>query len=258
MFILGNRDINKLRFRSELSDAAMREQPDVPYGMPRTTTGYVAFLAARAAATNRALSCAPSSASGGAGGAAAAASLSAAEYDELNTRANRLRWILEKTMGAEGNFEHRQAELAALAAADGAAAAAIGDEAVVASFLNEVGDEGVTLALLRHGQLAYVHGVTLYVHGGLVASSYAAFATTHVTASPLGFEDTGGRPLADGAMESCVGVVPGQPGRHGGGVADWVGALNGWFRQAVEDSVAGAQPNTELLQQYVSYGKRRF
>jgi hypothetical protein len=37
-----------------------------------------------------------------------------------------------------------------------------------------------------------------------------------------------------------------------------VGALNGWFRQAVEDSVAGAQPNTELLQQYVSYGKRRF
>ncbi len=55
----------------------------------------------------------------------------------LNTMANRLRWILDCTMGSVGDFEYRRSELALL---EGKSRGDVPDADVVASFYNSVAD----------------------------------------------------------------------------------------------------------------------
>jgi hypothetical protein len=83
------------------------------------------------------------------------------------TRAELLRWIFERTMGASRAFEHRASELASTAApAD--------DDAVVDSFIADVAPGGLGRAYLEACRLGYRHGATLFVHGGVSARNLGA------------------------------------------------------------------------------------
>jgi hypothetical protein len=89
---------------------------------------------------------------------------------ELNVRGPRaalLRTILHQTMGAPRAFDHRASELAEEGRPHD-------DEAVAASYVAEVGPGGELRAYLEVAQLAYREGVTLFVHGGVTAESFAA------------------------------------------------------------------------------------
>ena len=64
---------------------------------------------------------------------------------EYNTLPNRIRWMLKETMGADGEFERRRAELAEM----GAEPTPVSDDAVASSFVNSVRLGGFMYELLR-------------------------------------------------------------------------------------------------------------
>jgi hypothetical protein len=79
-------------------------------------------------------------------------------------RAALLKFIFQHTMGASEAFRHRAAELAAEGLPSG-------DAAVVDSLLADLGPGGDLAAYLAEVQLAYRHGETLFLHGGLTEES---------------------------------------------------------------------------------------
>jgi hypothetical protein len=101
-----------------------------------------------------------------------------------------LKWIFENTMGARGAFEFRRAELARTGEP-------VGEDAVVDSFLDDLGPGGELRDYLSACQLVHREGNTLFVHGGV--------------------------------HEDSLGVVPAR-GRVEG-VDAWSEALNGWYRE---------------------------
>merc|ERR1712224_532747 len=87
----------------------------------------------------------------------------------MDTKENRLHWMLCHTLGCPSTFEHRRTELAEI---QGAVCSSITNEEVVQSFVDSVEDEeGAVTAYLRHAQLAAVVGDTLYVHGAAEPSA---------------------------------------------------------------------------------------
>jgi hypothetical protein len=138
--LVGNRDANKLRFLSELTEQDLLGcLPPVPAGVTgagKDCRQYIKELAVKQ------------------GVAPNADEVNEDQIIQLNTMANRLRWILDCTMGSVGDFEFRRQELALLA---GSAVSDISDEAVVASFYGSVADEdGFMRQYLQLGQLAVV------------------------------------------------------------------------------------------------------
>jgi hypothetical protein len=109
-----------------------------------------------------------------------------------------LRWILDNTMGARGAFDFRRAELARTDAA-------VSEEDVVASFLEDLGPGGMLRDFLTACQLAHRIGNTLFVHGGL--------------------------------HEDSLGMVPSRGPVEG--VDAWTEALNGWYREQLAAFVEG-------------------
>ena len=89
------------------------------------------------------------------------------ELEVSGVRAELLRTIFQKTMGAPRAFEHRASELAE----EGRPHA---DKDVAASFVEDVREGGDLRAYLHAAQLAYRNGATLFVHGGVNAESFAA------------------------------------------------------------------------------------
>eukprot|EP00927_Polykrikos_kofoidii_P076542 TRINITY_DN73612_c0_g1_i1.p1 TRINITY_DN73612_c0_g1~~TRINITY_DN73612_c0_g1_i1.p1 ORF type:complete len:510 (+),score=95.82 TRINITY_DN73612_c0_g1_i1:179-1708(+) len=153
VFLLaGNRDINKLRFTAELAE----DDIDVPQPVP---------LYPRAPAQLPLRSFLEK--------AAAASGLDNAEA--ANTKANRLRWILDHTMTATGAFEFRRQELAFLQSQTSAGEngcsdgnVEVDDDKVVDSFLGSVArEDGFVWRYLAHSQFALLLGNTLFVHGGI-------------------------------------------------------------------------------------------
>lgn len=109
-----------------------------------------------------------------------------------------LRWIFENTMGARDAFGFRWTELAR-------ADASVSEEDVVASFLEDLGPQGLMREYLAACQLAHRIGNTLFVHGGV--------------------------------HEHSLGVVP--TGGRVEGVDAWVEALNHWYREQMEAFIEG-------------------
>ena len=108
--LIGNRDANKLRFATELSRAALDRplrETRAPFWLPPSATARAFLRELARDGDTRASSDACSS--NGHGGDGEDARIAA-----LNTRANRLRFILERTMGCPHTFEHRRRELCAL------------------------------------------------------------------------------------------------------------------------------------------------
>lgn len=189
--VLGNRDINKMRLTSELapselSDDALNRVPG-PYWVPEakrvSPAKYLRSMVAKQLQK-------------------AETEVTPAEVRAANTPASRLRWMLKDTMGADGEFERRQAELSMIVN-DGTA---IGDAEVVASFVESVQPGGFMYEYLHEGVLAARIGDALYMHGGIVGN-YHGGATT------------------------CLGHVPAYRGGEEHQYADvdsWVAALNAW------------------------------
>ena len=189
--LVGNRDVNKLRFTSELD-------PEVVAATTAAASGE-----ASAALTDRTYPYWVEAAKR----VTPAAFLQTRQLE--NTRANRLRWMLTETMGADGTFEQRRRELAAVAGSDDAAA--ITDDAVVDSFVQSVTPEeadpskAVMRTFLEHGQLAVVLGPHLFVHGA-------------VTPDALGRV-----PDVDGPLDR---------------VDAWAEALNAWMQRQLREHAA--------------------
>jgi hypothetical protein len=121
------------------------------------------------------------------------------------SRGDLLRWIFAHTMGASKAFAYRAAELAA----DGQPA---DDDAVVHSFLDDLGPGGPLRAYLGECRLGFRAGATLFLHGGVTADNF--------------------------------GVVPGAPATAT--VDDWLAALNRFYRDELAAFAAGREP-TELI-----------
>jgi hypothetical protein len=202
VLLLGNRDINKMRFTSELhSDeiAAVHDVPgpfwvDADQRVP--PLDFVKQAAAKAE------------------GLQSIDQVDAPMLERYNTKANRLRWMLKDTMGADGEFEFRRTELRLLGGSD-----EVSDDDVVRSFEESVGvgDENWMRQYLELGQMAWLHRSSLFVHGGVVAC-------------------TGDK--ASGVTEtSCIGHVPGRAlleVNDRATLQTWVDELNAWAALQIE------------------------
>lgn len=203
--LVGNRDQNKLRFLSELTVQDLHACiPPLPAGVTGAGKDCRQYLKELAVAQ---------------GAAKTAEEVTDDVITLLNTMPNRLRWILDCTMGSVGDFEYRRKEMAMLS--EGRLSVGdIDDDAVVASFYESVAHEdGFMRQYMLLGQLAVTLDNTLYVHGGV----YGVFEKSR-------------------GVESCVGLVP-----NGNDLASqlvvedrdgWVEQLNRWMRSQVDSIIA--------------------
>ena len=145
--IIGNRDGNKIRLCSELAQECIDDKdvltdPEYPYWETEKNRKNTpaAFYA---------------------------------KNNFENTAANRLRWILKHSMGADGAFDRRRKELAKIG---NCAETDISDDAVVKSYKDECDPNATStpnepgnfmLQYLRAAKEAYVFGATIFVHGAL-------------------------------------------------------------------------------------------
>ena len=180
--IIGNRDANKMRLCSELhkdclDDPKVLTDASFPYWVEEGKRVTPQMFLDKNDAAN--------------GGSA-------------NTAANRLRWMLKDTMGADGAFDRRREELSII---KNCKKEEIPDYAVVESYLHQSdpkSKENFMLQYLQKGKLAYVFGCTMFVHGGLSVQN--------------------------------IGTVPGKKNIETS-VQGWVKELNAWAQKEVTDFV---------------------
>ena len=141
--LVGNRDLNKIRFTAELSEADMeRDIDDIPspHWDPSAPT-LRTYL--EEVATTRGM----------------------ASAENVNTRVERLRYMLKHTLGCPDTFEFRRQELAILNECE---VKDISDEQVCDNFIHEVEHEDGSLRqYLENANVAAVVGNTLFVHGAV-------------------------------------------------------------------------------------------
>lgn len=160
VFLMGNRDLNKVRLHVELSPEAMASQPPPA----RDGTTYAAFLA---------------------------------ERGRTDSRATRLIWVFDKTMGATGTFEKRHLRIALDLDRD---PTGVPEEMVVDSFLSDLQRHRRMGRYLSRGKLAFLDGDTLYTHASLKKEGFL--------------------------------TIPGRPSKSKS-VRAWVDELNPWYDEAI-------------------------
>ncbi|NJN82646.1 MAG: hypothetical protein HC802_10495 [Caldilineaceae bacterium] len=145
--LVGNRDLNKLRFTAELSDADMaRPLSEIPppHWDPKAPS-LLEYLKIKweLLETNG----------------------EKVPLEALNTRVNRLKYLLEHTLGCPKTFEFRRQELAMLR---DIAPNSVSDNEIVDSFLQEVkNQDGSLRQYLECANVAVVIGNTLFCHGAV-------------------------------------------------------------------------------------------
>jgi hypothetical protein len=170
ILIMGNRDINKMRWTSELAQTEIDNLDSVPgpYWVKKesqvTPKQFIQKIADQTKVPVQA----------------------------ANTVANRIKWMLDTTMGAAGDFERRRQELSIITNN----VKPITDEQVAKSYMDSVLPNGEMYEFLSLGQLAFIHEGTLFVHGGVTKSN--------------------------------IGYVPFDSVNYNN-VAEWVEALNKWY-----------------------------
>lgn len=206
VLLLGNRDINKMRLTSELHATEIDAVRDLPGPFWVDATKRVPPLEFVKQAAVRAE------------GVQSIDQVDHTMLERYNTKANRLRWMLKDTMGADREFEFRRAELQLLGGVN-----EVSDDEVVRSFEASVGvgpdceGEDWLRQYLELGQLAWLNRNSLFVHGGVVACS-------------------GDR--ASGVTETtCIGHIPGRPVQEvhdRKSMQNWVDELNAWADLQIE------------------------
>ncbi|KAL7451265.1 hypothetical protein ACHAWC_003088 [Mediolabrus comicus] len=228
--LVGNRDLNKLRFSSELSDDDMRrplEDIKRPFWDPKAKS-YKEHLEEiiQSDATN----------SGD------------CTLDQLNTKVERLRWMLKHTLGCPETFEFRREEVAILEQIYGSYppnfseshdsspihsfpfnsdATKVTDENVVNSFEYEINHpEGSLRQYLHHASIAAIVGNTIFVHGAIdrltmrfVPAKESKFELP--TSPPPSFTEPSIVNIKDGTMIEDV---------H-----EWVKSLNAYLHDGLKD-----------------------
>lgn len=189
VLIAGNRDINKIRLSEELSEEALKAVVACPSFVPEKAR--VDSLAYAPKSLRESL------------GVDKDHPLDQAHVEAFHsTRAGRLRWILDNTMGSAGEFENRRKELSEIA---GKPTGSVTDDDVVESFLESIRPGGAVLEYLARARLVARVGDVLFVHGGLF--------------NPTEFEG------------DCVGLVPNRDGPRITDIGAWIEALNAWFQE---------------------------
>ncbi|CAE7226602.1 unnamed protein product, partial [Symbiodinium pilosum] len=191
--LAGNRDLNKLRFPAELAEDDIDVPQPVPlYPRAPPQVSLRSFLEKQLEGED-----------------------AGKTVDDVNTQANRLRWILDHTMTATGAFELRRQEMAILSGKD---AWAVSDDEVVSSFLESVSQEdGLVWEYLIHSSLLVVIGDCLFVHGGLPKDAINWIPSMDM------------RYLQPDEGATCGGK------RVEGALQDWVGAMNDFLQEGLRD-----------------------
>jgi len=231
--LVGNRDLNKIRFSSELSDDDM-ERPIEDIKRP--------FWDSNAKSYKEHLEEVKQT---------HAATKSDCTLDDLNTKTERLRWMLKHTLGCPDTFEFRREEIAYLDKIYGSYpptcethesspvptvlhrtndvdvdTTKVTDEDVVESFNYEINhSEGSLRQYLHHASIASIIGNTIFVHGAIdrltmrfVPSKYSKFDLP--TSPPPSFAEPS-IDIADGMMIDDV---------H-----EWVQSLNEYLHDGLKD-----------------------
>jgi hypothetical protein len=191
--LVGNRDLNKLRLTAELSEADMARPVDdipPPHWDPKAPS-WREYLEEKL--KERDPKC--------------------KSWKELNTRVNRLQYLLQHTLGCPHTFEFRRQELALLQGVD---ESAIFDDAVVESFLREVEHpEGSLRQYLECASVAVVLGNTLFCHGAVDINTMG-----FVPRDDTKFENPPSKPPPKAMIDN---------------VHEWVDALNAHLKKGLED-----------------------
>ena len=209
--LMGNRDINKMRLSAELGLSSAeggayppdwlpaRAHPGVYWRQGGARASPHDWLAAQPAGPRRA-----------------------------DSRANRLRWMLEDNMGSPRAFEGRRAELAVASSSSASSSSAVSDAAVLESYVASLRPGGAMRSYLQQAQLAVLVGETLFVHGGLRPDT--------IGVAPGVAPATGGDVNGDDG-----GVVDGGGGTlRVGSVGEWVEAMNAFAASQVAEWCADA------------------
>jgi len=188
--LVGNRDLNKLRFSAELADDDMNrpmEEIPPPHWDPKAPS-LLEYLTKKA--TEQSIS-----------------------VDQLNTRVNRLHYMLEHTLGCPKTFDFRRQELAILR---NVPSTIISDEDILQSFLDEVEKaEGSLRQYLECANVAVILGNTLFCHGAVDANTMK-----FVPRDDTKFENPLCQPPAKTMIESA---------------RDWTLALNQYLKVGLQD-----------------------
>eukprot|EP00927_Polykrikos_kofoidii_P028680 TRINITY_DN24981_c0_g1_i1.p1 TRINITY_DN24981_c0_g1~~TRINITY_DN24981_c0_g1_i1.p1 ORF type:complete len:899 (+),score=142.92 TRINITY_DN24981_c0_g1_i1:123-2819(+) len=194
--ILGNRDINKIRWTAELADSEIERVSKVPaaFWLPErsrlTALQYLTKLAAREEGVD-------------------ATMVTEEMIKERNTKANRLRYLLDTDMGSAGDFEFRRQELAHLNEIE---PENVSDEAVVESYEASLREGGLMSRYLFCAQLGVLLGPSLFVHGQIIGTGFPKEQVR-------GADDTG--------LAWSIGVVP-DDDAFIDDVREWLRRLNSW------------------------------
>ncbi|CAJ1356706.1 unnamed protein product [Effrenium voratum] len=163
--LLGNRDINKMRYTSEFTDDEVaRMSPDSPaaFWVPedkRTSPWeFISSLAAHAEGKDDAL-------------------LTVEEIRSYCTKANLMRYHLKYDMGSDGEFDFRRQELAHMT---GRHVSQVSDDEVMQSYEDSVAEGGVMREYMRLAELVCLLGGTLFVHGQIIGNQFLSCGTEGV------------------------------------------------------------------------------
>jgi hypothetical protein len=132
--------------------------------------------------------------------------------DSINTKVERLKYMLQHTMGSDGDFERRRTELIQRGLNSNPS-----DEDVLQSFISSVKEGGVIREYLSLASLAFLTKSTLFVHGGIM----------------------------NGQGISSLGRVPDQKGKLYRSIEEWTEKLNQWYQREVEAWINQPKWNTE-------------
>ena len=193
--LVGNRDLNKLRFSAELSEADLKwplEDIPGPHWDPKAPT-LQEFLE-KELQTNSSL---PKNIT----------------VHDINTRVNRLKYMLKHTLGCPNTFEYRRLELSILRQCE---AVDVSDEDVVDNFLYEVENpEGSLRQYLENAEVAAALGNTLFVHGAVDERTMK-----YVPALDTKFENPSSKPKSTKIYED---------------LNEWVAELNSFLKAGLKD-----------------------
>ncbi|CAE7221769.1 NLRC3 [Symbiodinium sp. KB8] len=203
--ILGNRDLNKMRWTSELTPSELKRIKEVPRAfwqsrLPGNCPTHWEYLR-RTVAQEEGLN---------------EDEVTERMIQNRNTKANKLRYMLDCDMGSVGDFEFRREELAHLL---NVRKEEVTDEDVVESYERSVAPGGVMRKFLNLGQLALLIDGTLFVHGQIIGNQFPPDQV-------LGADDEN--------TAWSLGVVPGEEQREEC-LETWIAKINSWAASEIRD-----------------------
>ena len=226
--LVGNRDLNKLRFQTELGDYEMSlplDEIKKPF-WDRNALSYREYLEKQ--------SCEE-------------------PVEERNTKVNKLKWMLDHTLGCPTTFEFRRQEIRILKQIYGQypidyesdidvyatviddleidSSIIVTDEQVVESFEHEINCEmGSLWQYLKHSNIAAIVGNTIFVHGAI-----DALTMKYVPLLDSKFELPTEVPMSISTLSQSSNESTINDGTMIENVNEWVESLNSYLQQGLKD-----------------------